>query len=230
MRVRPSVLVVVGAGALVAASVVSPVAAPAQPAGPSFATWTTPSSGTLDGVAVSANDGYLDTYDYSTADYVPPATAGYSTPAYVSDEQLDVVLAEPMIDVALYVKYLRGSEVDGPAAFALGSGGGCTWSIQSGLAGATLTGSTLDVSGLDFLDGVLVCTGTTASVSMAPVGPLVGGFQAYTVASFGGVAPTTTTTSTTTTIQPSTTSTTTVSDGDVAGTGAGAVVTPTFTG
>jgi hypothetical protein len=200
--------------------------APAEPFSPTLAEWSSSTSGTVGTTAFSVSvggDTDLSDFDFSIPAFDPPGGAEQEATEWESNEAITVTFEAAVTNPAFYVRYLRGSDADGPDAYALSAGGGtCTWSIQSGMGDVALAGTTFSVEGAGFLDGILLCSGTVSSITLTPTGGS-DSYQALTVATLEDLAPTTT--STTTAPTSSTTSTTAVT-----GAVSAVVVTPTFTG
>ena len=206
-------LVLLGAAGLIVTGLVA--GAPPAPAityTPTFTAWSSGSNGTIGSVSVTlTNNPYstLTDRDLSGANYVPAGSATQKMSMVEAKAATTISFSSPVTNPALYVKYLRGAATQGMDYALSSTGGSCTWSIQSGLTGASITGSTLIPQATGYGDGVILCAGTVSSFTIdgsADAG--AGGAYDITVAALVDPnAPSSSTT--TTTVDPVTTSSST---------------------
>jgi hypothetical protein len=202
--------------ALLATALVATVALPATAVPPpqTFATFSTATSGTLDGTAFSVGgceSASSGTSDLSGPAFAPAGSATQATTACTTATGLSVTLVEARDGLDLYLADLPYAHcADGVYTITTDGAGPIT--IASGFDTSTLVGSTLTVPFDSASSGVLHLGGPVSTVT------LVSAAGAFTATLTLGTAH----------VEPTTTTTVVVPGPDVAGATAGAV-TPAFT-
>lgn len=140
-----------------------------------FVDWSFDSSGTgtADGVTVtstfSASSNAITFQDLSGIDFNPPGSASQQVFRASVGSSITWSFAQPVEDFLLYVVNWRGSSSGGPTddLYTFNQ----TPTIQSGLAGVTISGNSLVVGANNFYNGILSFPGPLTSLSLAaPVG------------------------------------------------------------
>ena len=181
---------------------------------PTFATWTSGTTGSLGTVDITVTSGYstvITPFDLDIPAFDPAGGSSVDmlNTNYQQSGALDIAFSAPVTNLAVYFRYMRGT-TQGFSLYEVSPTGTGTWSIESGLSGG---GSStihcehfIDISGTtsDYLDGIVIFNGTLTALHIdGPNG--TGGDQALTFATLAAPPAPTTTLATTTTAAPSTT-------------------------
>lgn len=129
------------------------------------------STGSLGGIAYtvsSVSSLSSGSCDLSTTNYVPPGGSAQACHDYSVGRSITFSFASPLNNLDLYLSNFRGPGSYGVASYDLTvTGTAGTWSIQSGLPGASLTGNTLTAAN-NFNSGVLHYSGQVTAVTITP--------------------------------------------------------------
>ena len=198
---------------------------------PTFASWGSSSSGAIGSTTITVSSALAKVpfaVAFTGANFVPAASL---TDALDIGNTSGVAMTfgSALTNPALYLKGFEGqSGPVGVDSYSLStSGGSCTWSIVSGFAGASISGSTLTLADGSTNNGIVLCTGSTSGITVSPIGSGQSRPAQMTLATLAENPDPTTSTSTTTPVGPTTT---TPPDGPTTTTPPGDLVTPSFTG
>ena len=160
-----------------------------------FVTWTSPTSGSANGVTVTAS--YTDvtqaprfaSLDLSGANFSPAGGATQQTVEYNVTSGITWSFSSAVTNLDLYLGYWRaaapgGGPADSRYVFSTAP------TIQSGLSGASISGNALVVGSDPFYSGIVRFSGPLTSLTLnAPVANSdTNGYQIYTLAFDGGSA------------------------------------------
>lgn len=196
-------LAFVGFTALATAAIVQVSSSPANAISysPTFSTVTStgiPSStGTVGTVnfTISTTNG-MTNMNLASSAFVPSGPSLLAGFSVRSLNNVPVAFSGAVENPAFYLQDFpdAGSQ---PASYTLSStGGSCTWSILSGLTGASLSGNTLTKAPAQSgpSNGILLCTGTVTGMTMETVGATSNTLFKVAIATLAEIVPTTTTT------------------------------------
>lgn len=157
-----------------------------------------------------------NSWDLSGSDFSPAGTANEQVLQETAIPYVQYTFFSDVTELAIYIK-LRPTQAGGPTDWTISSPSGTVnCAINSGLAGATISGSTLTPDPVNYQEGVILCSGNFRNITLTKNGSNLG-FDFITIAvDESEIAPTTTTT------VPEPTTTTTTTGGDP--------VTPAYTG
>lgn len=181
---KSKITLIVAALALVTSTtVLAPNPASAAITDPVFATYESYGSGTIGDiiagedvifVTISGTDA-INSKDLSGPDFVPGG--GFNEQVLNEPTGLPVPyilynFMPSVTEVAVYLK-LRPTQAGGPTDITIStSSGSVACEINSGLAGATLVGSTLTPDPVLYQEGVLLCTGSFGNIKFEKNGSL----------------------------------------------------------
>ncbi len=156
-----------------------------------FVTWTSPTSGSVNSVTVTATysqgSPFLDNFNLSGLDFNPAGGVSEQTVDYSINSAITWTFSSAVTNLDLYALYWRGTAgglggpSDGRYVFS------ATPTIQSGLSGASIVTPVsgdpyLQVGSSNFYNGILRFSGPITSLTMyAPTGASSSG-QVYTLA------------------------------------------------
>lgn len=153
-----------------------------------MAVWSSPTAGTVNGVSFTAsytnstNLALSTSYDFSTSDFNPAAGVNQQSVEYLNLSDITWTFASPVSGVGIYARYFRNATFSGPQNNLYPFSQAPT--IQSGLAGATVSGNDLNVAGTSgYISGIIYFAGplTTLTMSSGNVNPSNNGIQLYTI-------------------------------------------------
>lgn len=158
-----------------------------------FATFSSVNSGSLGSTSFNVDftsntcavnqPSSIETWDLTEINYNPSGRVNepYLDHAVCANPRF--VFASPINGVDLYLIFYRGSEISGPGTYTITpiEGVNGSWSIQSGMQGASINGNTLTVPP-QFTRGILRYSGSLRGVAVTAVGSSSTAHQGTTLA------------------------------------------------
>lgn len=201
-RALRRVLALVGSTALLTAAIMQASSSPANAISysPTFSTMTSLSipsaTGTVGTVnfTISTTNG-MTNMNLASSAFVPSGPSLLGGFSIRSLNNVPVAFSGAVENPAFYLQDFPDAATQ-PSSYTLSStGGSCTWSILSGLTGASLSGNTLTKAPAQSgpSDGILLCTGTVTGMTMETVGATSNTLFKVAIATLAEIVPTTTT-------------------------------------